>query len=258
MTGISLPGARGAAALLALLAVAGCNTFNMHQANTNADANRPSLKAARGALADGQADTALSIARGVLVSEPKNVAALVAAGDAYVALNDRVDAEHYYREAQRVQPNYPPARLGVGKMELRDNVKGAETIFRGVLASDPRDTAALTDLGVALDLQERHTEAQGYYATALALNPDLTAARVNLALSLALSGNAAKAEGMLRDAAEAGSVTPRVRANYALAELMAGHKDQAEATLQADLSADEAHASVEAMSALLPPDVKKN
>jgi Flp pilus assembly protein TadD len=244
------------AGLLALSAC-GLHLDTTREAATYSEANRPSLKAARGALAEGEAQTALGIANGVLVSEPHNAAALVAAGDAEAAMNNRIDAAKSYRDALAAQPGYLPARLGVGKMKLRDNVKGAEADFRAALATEPKNTAALTDLGVALDLQERHKEAQALYTAALAINPDLTAARVNLALSMALAGEPQKAEGMLADATQAGSVTPRVRADFAVAQVMAGHSAQAEATLQADLSADEARASVAAMAGLLPPEVVK-
>ncbi len=246
--------------LAGVFALSGCGMMHLdtaRQAATYSEANRPSLKAARSALADGEAQTALGIANGVLVAEPHNAAALVAAGDAQVALNNRLDAAKSYRQALAAQPGFLPARLGVGKMKLRDDLKGAESDFRAAVASDPKNTAALTDLGVALDLQERHKEAQAEYNAALALNPDLTAARVNLALSMALAGEAQKAEGMLADATQAGTVTPRVRADFAVAQVMAGHPDQAEATLQADLSADEAKASVVAMAGLLPPEATK-
>ncbi len=153
-----------------------------------------------------------------------------------------------------------PARIGQGKLKLRNDIPGAEADFRAVLANDPHNTAALTDLGVALDMQERHKDAQALYNQALAINPDMTSARVNLALSMALAGDAPKAEDMLRDASQTSSVSPRIRADLALAQVLAGHPEQAEATLQADLSADEAHASVETMSALIPNAavVKKN
>lgn len=242
------------ALLLAALALTGCE--GLRQAATRPEANRSSIRTARNALADGQAQTALSIARGVLTVDPKNVGALTAAGDADAALNNRLEAAKYFRQALAIDSSYVPAHLGQGKLKLRDDVKGAEADFRAIVAANPKDTAALTDLGVALDLQERHKEAQAYYVTAISLNPDIMSARVNLGLSLALSGDAAKAEDMLRDAAQAGP-TARVRADFAVAELLAGHKDKAEATLQADLTADEAHASVEAMNGLLPPDAAK-
>ena len=60
------------------------------------------------------------------------------------------------------------------------------------------------------------------------------------------------AEQMLRDATESGPVPAKVRADFAVAEVMAGHSDDAQQTLQADLSPDEARASVEGMQALMP------
>lgn len=251
--------ARSLLPVAAMLCLSGCGLHldTTRQGATYSDANRPSLKAARGALAEGEAQTALGIADGVLASEPRNVAAMVAAGDAQTALNNRVDAAKSYRAALAIQPGYLPARLGVGKMKLRDDVKGAESDFRAALASEPKNTAAMTDLGVALDMQERHKEAQALYTAALVLNPDLTAARVNLALSMALAGEAKQAEGMLADATQSATVTPRVRADFAVAQVLAGHSAQAEATLQADLSADEARASVVALAGLLPPGADK-
>ena len=237
------------AACAAALALAGCSAFH---SPTQSDANRPSLRAARSALAEGEASTAMGIARGVLAMEPRNVPAMIASGDANVALGNRRAAEADYRKAMSIEPGSVPAQLGLAKLAMRDDAHQAEALFRGVIARSPHDAAALTDLGVALDLQERHKEAQVAYTEALATNADLTSTRVDLALSLALDGNPLKAEGMLRDASEAGPVPPKVRADFALAELMAGHADQAQVTLEADLSADEARASVEGMSALLP------
>jgi Flp pilus assembly protein TadD len=243
--------APAALVLAALLpALAGCGA--MH-AQSQSDANRPSLKAARVALAEGEAATALQIAHGVLSMEPHDVAAMIAAGDADIALGNRRAAEKDYKQALAVQPDSVPAQIGLAKLTMRDDAKLAEAMFRHILANSPHDAAALTDLGVALDLQDRHKEAQAAYAQAIAVNGDLTSTRVDLALSLALSGDPVKAEGMLRDATEAGPVPAKVRADYALAEVMAGHSDQATDTLRADLSPDEAKASVEGMSALLPP-----
>jgi Flp pilus assembly protein TadD len=237
---------------LGLACLGGCGNLAMTRSATDSDANRPSLKAARSALSEGEAATALAIANGVLAYEPRNANALVAAGDADLQLGNRKTAEKEYRDAMLVSPNFVPAELGLGKMKMRDDVKGAEAAFRAIVAASPRNAAALTDLGVTLDLQERHKEAQTVYQAAIAANPDLTSPRVNLALSLALSGEAARAEQMLRDTAESGPVPAKVRADFALAQVMAGHSDQAQQTLQADLSVDEAKASVEGMRALLP------
>lgn len=242
------------AAVAASLSLAGCGA--LRNPTAQGDANRPSLRAARTALAEGEASTAMGIAKGVLAMEPRNVAAMVSSGDANVALGNRRGAEADYRKAMSIDPGSVPAQLGLAKLAMRDDAREAESLFRGILARSPNDAAVLTDLGVALDLQERHKEAQAIYARAMATNADLTSTRVDMALSLALDGNPLKAEGMLRDASEGGSVPPKVRADFALAEIMAGHADQAQTTLQADLSADEARASVEGMSILLPPAKK--
>ena len=232
-----------------VLELAGCGAIP--QSANQSVANRPSLIAARAALSEGEAATALGIARGVLSMEPHNLAATVAAGDADNALGNHRAAEADYRAALRIDPNSVPAQLGLGKLTMRDDAHGAELQFRQILTRAPRDAAVLTDLGVALDLQDRHREAQAVYAQAMATNADLTSTRVDLAVSLALSGEPAKAEGMLRDATEGGAVPPKVRADFALAEVLAGHSDQAQQTLQADYSVDEARASVEGMSAFL-------
>ena len=222
------------------------------QSANQSAANRPSLLEARNALSEGESATALGIARGVLSMEPNNVAAMVSAGDADNALGNHRAAEADYRKALKNDPSYIPAQLGLAKLSMRDDAKAAEAQFRQILARSPHDPAVLTDLGVALDLQDRHREAQAYYGQAMATNADLTSTRVDMAVSLALSGDPLKAEGMLRDATEGGSVPPKVRADFALAEVLAGHSDQAQQTLQADLSADEARASIEGMSELLP------
>jgi Flp pilus assembly protein TadD len=243
------PGWRAATVIAASVALSACG---MASPNTSADANRPSLKAARAALSEGEAETSLGIARGVLASEPKNVAALVQAGDAEGQLGNHVTAEHDYREALKIDPGYVPARLGQAKLMLRNDARGAEGGFRTIIAASPRNAAAWTDLGVSLDLQDRHKEAQAAYDQALAINPDLTSARVNLGVSLALSGDPMRAEQMLRDATEAGPVPAKVRADFALAGVMAGHPQDAQQTLQADLTPDEAKASIEGMQALMP------
>jgi Flp pilus assembly protein TadD len=212
--------------------------------------NSSSLLAARKALSEGEAATSLSIAHGVLSMRPNDVAATVAEGDADAQLGNRHTADMEYRHALQLDPTNAGAHLGLGKLMMATNAHAAELTFREVLASNPSNPAALTDLGVALDLQERHQEAQANYKAAMDIDPNLTSARVDMAVSLAISGDPDKAESLLRDASESGAMPARVRADYALAEVMAGHPEDAAQTLQADLSKDEAKASVAAMEVL--------
>jgi len=219
----------------------------------NQDANGPhSLATARAALTEGQAETALGIATALLAENPRDFHAMVAAGDAQLALGERNAAAKSYAAALHESPNFIPAQIGAAKMRMRDDVRAAELAFRDILTRDPRNAAALTDLGVTLDLQGKHKAAQVAYAQALAQNADLTSARVDLALSLALSGEPERAEAMLRDASDSAPVPTKVRANYALAQVLAGRPQDAELTLRQDLPPEQAHNSVLAMQALLP------
>ena len=214
--------------------------------------NGASIQAARDALAEGEAGTSLAIAKGILSSQPGNIAALVQAGDAEVVLGDRLAAEANYRQALAHSPRDVRARLGQGKLQLRDNLHAAEATFRAVLADSPHDPLVLNDLGYVLDLQERHAEAQACYQEAIALDPGRISPRVNYALSLALSGQAARAETLMRDIASSSSVTPRVRADFALAQVMAGHDQEAVGTLGGDLTPSETQAAISGMAQLRP------
>ncbi len=233
---------------LCLTALAACQ----QKPATLVGGNGASIQAARDALNEGEAGTALAIAKGVLSSQPGNVAALAQAGDAETVLGDRLAAEADYRQALVRSPHDVRARLGQGKLQLRDNLHGAEATFRAVLADSPRDPLVLNDVGYVLDLQERHTEAQGYYQQAIALDPSRISSRVNYALSLALSGQPARAEALMRDIAGSASVTPRVRADFALAQVMAGHDQEAVGTLGGDLTPAETQAAITGMAQLRP------
>jgi len=238
-----------AAAFLAGAALSGCASHEQGQITGDG----PSMRTAHQALIDGQASTSLAIAHGVLDRQPDNIAALVQAGDAQMAMQDPMDAEQSYKRALAISPNDVRARLGLGKMQLPADPKAAERTFRAVVTANPRSAIALTDLGVSLDRQGRAAEAQAAYTQALAIDPNLFSAHVDLALSLALNGQAARAEQMLRDAAMSSSSTPRVRADLAVAQIAAGHGDQAVQTLSADLSAQDTKSSIDALAILQPP-----
>ncbi len=235
-------------ALLCATALAGCQ----QKPATLVSGNGASIQAARDALNEGEAGTSLAIAKGVLSAQPGNIAAMVQAGDFEAILGDRLAAEANYRQALAHDPRDVRARLGQGKLQLRDDLHASEATFRAVLADLPRDPLVLNDLGYVLDLQERHTEAQAYYKEAIALDPGRISSRVNLALSLALSGQAARAELMMRDIATSASVTPRVRADFALAQVMAGHDQDAVGTLGGDLTPSETQAAITGMAQLRP------
>jgi Flp pilus assembly protein TadD len=226
------------------------------QNNASTETNGPSLQAARDALSEGEAGTSLAIAKGILSSQPKNVGALAQAGDAQAALGDRLAADTTYRQALAISPHDLRARMGLAKLQVRDNLPAAEATFRTLLAEQPRNPMVLNDLGYVLDLQERHAEAQTMYETALAIDPNRISTRVNLALSLALSGQGVKAEAMLRDVAASSSASPRVRNDYALAQVMAGHDKEAASTLGSDLTPTETDTALRGLEQFKPVATK--
>ena len=231
--------------LLHFLVAAGCGHSAIQPTSDGA-----SLQAAHEALSEGEAGTALAIARGVLASQPHNIPALDQAGDAEAALGDRLAAATSYKQALALAPRDVRARLGQGKLQIRDDLHAAEVSFRSVVGDTSKDPLALNDLGYVLDLQDRHKEAQTYYKAALAADPDRVSTQVNLALSLALSGQPERAEQMLRDVAASASASRKIRLDYGVAQVLAGHDRDAQQTLGADLSSIEAKSAIDSISQL--------
>jgi Flp pilus assembly protein TadD len=236
--------------LLPAISLGGCSPHGVRGNEVASD--RTSLATAQEALTDGEAGTSLAIAKGILASQPNNASALAQAGDAQAAMGDRLSAEGSYRRALALAPHDVKARMGMAKLMLRDDLKGAETSFRDILNDQPHNPAVLNDLGYVLDLQERHTEAQAMYVEALTSDPNRLSVRVNLALSLALSGQAARAEQMLRDLAQNVGATSKVRLDLAVAEVMAGHDMEAMQVMGTELSPEEAKAALEGIQQLKP------
>jgi Flp pilus assembly protein TadD len=238
---------------VAALSISGCTPHGVRGNEVASD--RASLTSAQQALTEGEAGTSLAIAKGILASQPTNVGALAQAGDAQAEMGDRLSAEASYKKALALSPHDVKARMGLAKLMLRDDLKGAETSFRDILRDQPHNPAVLNDLGYVLDLQEHHQEAQAMYAEALASDPNRLSVRVNLALSLALSGQAARAEAMLRDLAQNVGATSKVRLDLAIAEVIAGHDQDAMQVMGAELSPEEAQAALAGFQQLRPTAV---
>jgi Flp pilus assembly protein TadD len=198
------------------------------------------LSVADAALAGNAPDLALHVTQAVLAKDPINADALSRQGDAYFALGQIDQAQGSYRRALALRPSLVAAELGLGRIELTRDPAAAATLFGQVIAVDPRNFAALNDLGIARDLEGRHAEAQAVYRQAMAIMPADVAAQVNLGLSLALSGNSAEAIDILRPLAIRPDATPRVRHDYAVALAIGGNIADAEQILRADMSADQA------------------
>jgi Flp pilus assembly protein TadD len=213
---------------------------------------KPSLHLADTALSRGAPAMALHISDDLLVKDPRNAEALARRGDALVALDRAGEAAVSYNMAVGIEPNNAQALLGLGRLRLAQDPAAAEALFARVMTADPRNAVALSDLGVARDVQGHHAAAQDAYRLALGVAPDFMAAQVNLGLSLALSGNADEAVRQLRPLATAADATPLVRQDLALALTLNGRKDEASAMLGRDMRPDQVRDALNAFEALHP------
>lgn len=182
---------------------------------------------------------ALQVATGVLANNPTNIHALEIQGDALTVLGRQDAAIGSYDRALQIDPSATRAKLGLGRLRLGTDPAGAERLFLEVLQKEPRDAVAWSNLGIARDLQGRHTDAQAAYRQALGLNPEMHAAQVNLALSLAMSGQGARALPLIQPLASAPGASRKLRHDYAAVLAMSGKRTEAQAILSADLTPEE-------------------
>ncbi len=232
--------------LLPLLVLAGCA-----QNGEALGTGLPSLNTARAALGTGAPELALTICTRISADSPKAAAPLVCEGDADIALGRSNDADTAYTQALVRDPRSAPALLGLGRLRLGDDPARAEQLFRRALAIDPHLAAASNDLGIAQDLQGRHTDAQASYGAALAADPAMRAAQVNLALSMALGGQPADAAQLLFPIANRPDASVRERHDLAAVLAMGGHVEEARRLLSPSLSGADLDRAIAGYQALL-------
>lgn len=116
--------------------------------------------------------------------------------------------------------------LGRSLLSAGRNTEAIETLTK-VHVINPLNADAYAAMGLALDRQERHLDAQRAYVRALELQPDRVATRSNYAMSLALVGDLAGAESALRQAyGETEKRDSRIRENLALVIGLQGRFDE--------------------------------
>jgi Flp pilus assembly protein TadD len=152
-------------------------------------------------LASGAPDVALRVADITLAKQPKDVAALIAKGDALYDMGETEAAKASYRAAIALDPNAAAAQLGLGRTLIHSDPIGAELAFLAALRTDATSVTALNDLGVARDLEGHYSQAQEAYHLALALSPNSDDIKINLGRSLAAAGHNADAVTVLRQVA---------------------------------------------------------
>jgi Flp pilus assembly protein TadD len=220
-------------AFLALLAA--CSP----RGSTGLGSGPPGLDVADAALRGGSPEIALQISGGILATDPNNEAALLTQGEALTALQRLDQAEVSFSKALAANPTSVGAHIGLGRIRLGSDPAAAEALFLEAIKREPRNGVALNDLGIARDLQGRHTDAQEAYRQALGVNPDMTAAQVNLALSLAMTGKSQDAVQLLRPLATRPEASPQLRHDFAAVLAMGGDRVEAERILSKDLPPNE-------------------
>ena len=129
-----------------------------------------------------------------LGNDPRDVGALVEAGNAALAMGD-VDASiGFYSRADQVSPGNPRVKAGLaGALVRNENPFDAIPLFDEAERAGALDTALVADRGLAYDLVGDNVTAQRYYRQALAGGSSDEVSR-RLALSQAIGGDRRSAE----------------------------------------------------------------
>lgn len=175
---------RGAAAAMILLAALGTAAVPA---------------AAQYVVASNAYDPGTSLAGSLrtLSREPRNFAALIAAGRASLDMGDTQAAAGFYGRAEEVSPQSPVPKIGMGAaMTAMGDARAGMTYFdRASALGAPQSLLAL-DRGLAFDLLGQQAKAQSDYRAAM-FGGQIDEARRRLALSLAISKDIKSASATL-------------------------------------------------------------
>ncbi len=141
---------------------------------------------------------ALSSALARLSREPRNVDALVDAGNAATGLGDFEAAVGFFKRAQALSPTNPRLLAGLaGAMVRQGNPAAAIPLFAQAQAAGVPVQTIASDRGLAHDLVGDTANAQKFYAQALAAGGGNEETLRRLAISQAISGDGAAMEKTL-------------------------------------------------------------
>lgn len=174
----------------------------------------------------------LNAALARIAGDPRDVAALLDAGDAAAALGDPEAAAGFYKRADAIAPSNPRVKVGMARaLVLQGEPVKAIPLFAQAEASGAVGDVT-SDRGLAYDLVGDTATAQTYYRTALARRDD-DEVRRRLGISLAIAGDAAGSEAMLMPLLRKQD-KPGWR-SHAFALAIAGHTKEAVDTVNAIL-----------------------
>ncbi len=196
------------------------------------------LKIAEAARDSGDFSAAVKLYKRAIANGADRYDTRIGLATALEGAGDTGQAEIELRTAVAMAPSRPEPDLELGRLELAAH-KPSESLayFDAALILAPDSAPAWNGKGVALDMLERHVEAQDAYRTGLSRASEDRVLQNNYGLSLALSGNYPDAIKVLTALAQEPGATARNRQNLALALGLQG--DVADAKLVARTDLDE-------------------
>ena len=218
------------------LSMAACS-FDISESASRGDSYEASVRQADDARKSGDLGSAIPLYGRALQINPEGVEAKLGLGQSFLAIGASEEAAAQFRDVLAKRSSDPVAGRGLAAALI---AMGQPTLagqqLELVLQADARDYRALNAMGVALDMQGRHADAQGKYRQGIELAPDYLALRSNLGLSLAISGKPLEAIAQLVPLVGARGADGRVRQNLAFAYAMAGDLENALQVSRQDLT----------------------
>ncbi|ESQ92607.1 hypothetical protein ABAC460_02880 [Asticcacaulis sp. AC460] len=177
--------------------------------------------------------------------DPKNARMGIYLSNALRSLGRYQEAADTAHRVLMFQPDNVEALLAAGRSHIGGNhAFEAIALLQHAAELKPRDWQAWSLLGVAYDNVKRPADAQAAWAKALQLSPDNPNVLTNIAMSKVQAGDLAGAEPLLRTAAAQKGASIQVRQNLALVLGMQGKMAEAETLLRQDLPPDQADANL--------------
>lgn len=198
------------------LALAGCGARPGNQSMLNA----PHLGVAQAAEDSGDYSMAETILAGAAQAAPNDAALQLRYADVLIKQSKISQARDIL--AQRVVTVSNPQMLhgALGAIEVMQGEPAQAIVeFDAVTGDEARWTV---DKAIALDMLERHDEAQVLYRRALATQPDDAAIINDLALSLMLAGRANEARQIVAPLAARTDLSPRIQADLGVLRAASG------------------------------------
>ena len=228
-------------AFIIMLSLCGC----IHEANEQviAEANLQSAESVYrvGATMQKSGDymTAMNMYKQALSLDKNYTPALIGLAQVARAQRQTTDTILMLEQAAVTEPNNIDIKIELAKLYIVTNRSHeSELILKSAIRRE-ENINIMNALGVALDMQEKHDEAQNYYTRALLMDPHHCGVLSNLGLSLALSGHYQESLKHLEALLKRDHPSMRDRHNAALVYVLSGRPDRAKKLYKFELDASQ-------------------